>query len=218
MSTNIILLPGDGYSPDTQADFIDFLTTHGFNCIQIPLIEFNPSVSYDDLKADNYCKYIDSKIDMKQQYWIFGISKGAHWARVYAAKRPGIIKKLISCEETTMNPKLLVEFEKARGNYFVEDYFADKTEHEEYDNDKKALDEVVSDNGRYFPKCPINIIWTSRNNENEVYEENVLAMKRRFVNYLKNNGCHVKVFNLNSEHNATTHRENFGYLLKFINA
>ena len=212
---NLILLPGDGYEPSTMSSFINYLSKHGFNCIQIPLVEANPNASYEDLRTDNYCKHIDSYIDSKQKYWIFGISKGAHWARVYASKRKNI-QKLISCEETTMNPRLLIEYEKSRENFFITDYFRDATEHEELDIDRKSLDSVVSDKQTYFPKCPINIIWTSRNNENEPYDENALALKRKFVNYLKQHGCKVKVFNINSEHNCVTYERNFPLLLKFI--
>ena len=212
---NLILLPGDGYTPDTQAEFIRYLSSHGFNCIQIPLVEANPAASYEDLRTENYLKHIDSYINPKEQYWIFGISKGAHYARVYASRRSNI-KKLISCEETTMNPRLLVEYEKSRENFFITDYFRDATEHEELDIDRKSLDSVVSDKQTYFPKCPINIIWTSRNNENEPYDEKVLLLKRKFVQYLKQHGCKVKVFNINSEHNCTTHERNFPLLLKFI--
>ena len=214
---NLILLPGDGYTPDTQGEFIAFLSRNGFNCTQIPLVEMNPAASYDDMRAETYCKHIDSYIDPKQKYWIFGISKGAHWARVYASKRRNV-EKLISVEETTMNPRLLVEYEKSRDNYFITDYFKDATEHEEYDADHKSLDSVVSDNGSYFPKCPINIIWTSRNNQNEPYDEKVLMLKRKFVSYLQQHGCKVKVFNINSNHNATMYSRNFPMLLRYINA
>ena len=211
----LILLPGDNYEPDTMADFISYLSKHNFNCIQVPLVEANPAASYDDLRADEYCNHIDSYINPKQQYWIFGISKGAHWARVYASKRSNI-KKLISCEETTMNPRLLVEYEKSRDNYFINDYFQDATEHEEYDVDRKALDTVVSDKASYFPKCPINVIWTTRNNEDEPYSANVNMLKRKFVQYLKTHGCRVKVFEINSEHNCVTHERNFPMLLIYI--
>ena len=212
---NLILLAGDNYQPDTQAQFIRFLEQHGFNCIQVPLVEVNPAASNDDLRAENYCKHIDGFINPKQEYWIFGISKGAHWARVYASRRSNI-KKLISCEETTLNPRLLVEYEKSRENYFITDYFRDATEHEEYDTSEKALDSVVSDNGSYFPKCPINLIWTTRNNEDEVYSPKVNMLKRRFEAYLRSHGCKVKSFTIDSEHNCTTHEKNFPLLLKYI--
>lgn len=212
---NLIVLPGDHYQPETQAQFIRYLEQHGFDCTQVPLVEFNPNASYDDMRAEEYCKHIDSFIDKKKYYWIFGISKGAHWARVYASKR-SFVKKLISCEETTMNPRLLVEYEKSRDNYFITDYFRDAAEHEEYDVDSKALDSVVSDNGSYFPRCPIIVIWTTRNNENEVYSSSVNLLKRKFVAYLKNHGCRVKAFTIDSEHNCTSHENNFSLLLKLI--
>ena len=215
MVIELILLPGDGYQPETMDEFMKFLSQHGFNCTQIPLIEANPSASYDDLRTENYLKHIDSFIDMKKKYWIFGISKGAHWARVYASHRPNICK-LISCEETTMNPRLLIEYEKSRENFFITDYFKDAEEHEELDIDRKSLDSIVSDKKTYFPKCPINVIWTSRNNEDEPYEEKVLMLKRKFVQYLRDHGCHVTVFHLDSNHNCVCYPRNFPKLFKYI--
>ena len=97
-------------------------------------MEEDPSVSYDDLKSDHYCEYIDSFINPKLDYWMIGVSKSCHWFRVYASRRTNI-KKLILIEPTTMNPRLLVEFEKSRDNYFITDYFKDSEEHEEYTSD-----------------------------------------------------------------------------------
>ena len=119
-------------------------------------------------------------------------------------------------EPTTMNPKLLVEFEKSRNNYFITDYFEDAEEHDEYDADQKALDSIVSDNKKYFPKCPITIIWTTRDNQNEYYSPKVLMLKTEFEKYLKRNGCKVKSYTIDSEHNAMTHEQNFPLLLRII--
>ena len=212
---NIIIGPGDGYTPDTLQPFISYLSSHGFKCVQIPLMEENPSVSYDDLKSDHYCEYIDSFINPKLNYWMLGISKSCHWFRVYASRRSNI-KKLILIEPTTMNPRLLVEFEKSRDNYFITDYFKDSEEHEEYTSDQKALDSIVSDKHSYFPKCRIVVIWTTRDNKNEFYSERVLMLKRKFIEYLKRNGCSVKSCTINSEHNALSYSENYELILKFM--
>ena len=120
-------------------------------------------------------------------------------------------------EPTTLNPKLLVEYEKSRNNYFVEDYFKDDNEYEYLDSDQKALDSIVSDKKNYFPKCPVTIIWTTRNNQNEFYSEKINMLKKEYEKYLKRNGCKLKSFTINSEHNATTHEKNFDLLLKLIN-
>ena len=188
MVINLAIGIGDGYRFEDQMPWINFLEKHGFKCVQIPLMEINPAVSYKDLSSDNYCKYIDTFINPKLEYWMISISKSCHWFRVYASKRRNI-KKLIMIEPTTMNPKLLVRFEEARGNYFVKDYFEESEEHEEYDADQKALDSIVSDKKRYFPKCPITIIWSTRDNRDEFYSERVNMLKREFETYLKRNGC-----------------------------
>ena len=120
-------------------------------------------------------------------------------------------------EPTTLNPKLLVEYEKSRNNYFVEDYFKDDNEYEYLDSDQKALDSIVSDKKNYFPKCKMIIIWTNKNNQNEFYSEKVIMLKKEYEKYLKRNGCNLKSFTINSEHNATTHEKNFDLLLKLIN-
>ena len=63
MVINLIVGTGDGYKYEDQLPWINYLEKHGFKCIQIPLLEINPSVSYEDLKSNNYCKYIDSFIN-----------------------------------------------------------------------------------------------------------------------------------------------------------
>ena len=78
MSINLIVGAGDGYTKDTQSEFIHYLSQHGFNCVQIPPIEANPNASYDDLRPENYCQHIDSYINPKLDYWMFGISKSCH--------------------------------------------------------------------------------------------------------------------------------------------
>lgn len=217
MVINLIVGCGDGYTPDTQLPWINYLEKHGFKCIQIPLQEINPSVSYEDLKSDNYIKYIDSFINPNLSYWMIAISKSCHYWRIYASKRNNI-KKLILIEPTTMNPKLLVKYEEARGNYFINDYFEDAEEHDEYDADQKALDSIVSDKKKYFPKCNIIIIWSTRNNQDEFYSEKVNMLKREFERYLKNNGCKLKSFTVNGNHNLTLYEKNFDLLLKLINS
>ena len=216
MVINLILGQGDGYSPETQLNFANFLSRNGFNVISIPLLESNPQISYEDLKPDNYCKFIDKYVNKNLDYIMVSISKSCHWFKIYASKRSNI-KKLIMIEPTTLNPKLLVEYEKSRNNYFVEEYFKDDNEYEYLDSDQKALDSIVSDKKNYFPKCPIVIIWTNRNNQNEFYSEKVIMLKKEYEKYLKRNGCKLKSFTINSEHNATTHEKNFDLLLKLIN-
>lgn len=214
---NLLLGCGDHYSPDTQLNFANFLSRHGFNVISIPLQESNPQISYEDLKPDNYCKFIDKYVNKNLDYWIVCISKSCHWMRIYASKRNNI-KKLILIEPTTMNPKLLIKYEEARGNYFINDYFEDSEEHDEYDVDQKALDSIVSDKKKYFPKCPIIIIWSTRNNQDEFYSEKINMLKREFERYLKNNGCKLKSFTINGNHNLTLYEKNFDLLFKLINS
>ena len=53
-------------------------------------------------------------------------------------------------------------------------------------------------------------------NKNEFYSERVLMLKRKFIEYLKRNGCGVKACTINSEHNALSYSENYGLILKFM--
>ena len=79
-----------------------------------------------------------------------------------------------------------------------------------------ALDSIVSRRNKYFPKCPINIVWTSRNNQNEPYSPKILDLKDKYVKYLRNNGCNVKVFYANSDHCIDLNSKFYPYLLKII--
>ena len=212
---NLILGQGDHYSPETQLNFANFLSRNGFNVISIPLLESNPQISYEDLKPDNYCKFIDKYVNKNLDYIMVSISKSCHWFKIYASKRSNI-KKLIMIEPTTLNPKLLVEYEKSRNNYFVEEYFKDDNEYEYLESDQKALDSIVSDKKKYFPKCPIIIIWSTRNNQDEFYSEKVNTLKREFERYLKNNGCKLKSFTVNGNHNLTLYEKNFDLLYNLM--
>ena len=213
----LLWLPGDGMTFEMESGFFNCLKPAGIRVIYIPLLEEQGTVTYDDLSSDNYCKYIDGFAEKAEgELWIGGISKGCHWARVYASKRRNI-KKLILIEPTTLKPDLLVEFEDDRGNGdWMRDLYIDDTEHEELPNDRKALDVIVSDKKSYIPHCKTIIIYTTRNNENEVYDNRVLTLKRKFVNYLKNHKVNVKVNTIDSDHCATMHRRNYELLKNLI--
>ena len=75
----------------------------------------------------------------------------------------------------------------------------------------------MSDKKHYFPKCPITIIWTNRNNQNEFCPDKIVMLKKEYGKYLTKNGCNVKSFTMDSEHNATIYEKNFDLLLKLIN-
>ena len=215
---NIVILPGDGYTKELHLQFINFLKNNNFKVCWIPLMEDSyESVSYEDLESKNYIKYINSFIPSDfTRFILYGISKGAHLAKIYASYNYNKVIKLILAEDTMLNPNLMEKYEVDRGNDFIVDMKNNNYEDETLDNTKKMLDVSVSDKNNYFPKCPINIIWTSRNNQNEPYDETVLSLKRKYVNYLKNGGCHVKVFNIDAIHTLDLEPKYFNFLLKVI--
>ena len=109
---NLLLGQGDHYTPETQPQFANFLSRSGFNVVQVPPLESNPAATYDDLRSENYCRFIDKYVNPNLQYWMVCISKPCHWFKIYASKRSNI-KKLVVIEPTALNPKLLVEYEKS---------------------------------------------------------------------------------------------------------
>lgn len=217
-SPTLIYLPGDGYTEATARPFLNFLNQHGIRTIYVPLQEENENCTYDQISPENYCKYIDCYVsDLRGQVYGYGISKGEHWIRMYAARNPGKIKKLILVEGTCMTPKLMVQYEHSRGNDYVEDLYEDPVEHEEMNATDKALDAIVSDKGKYAPKnIPIHIVFTSRNNQNEPYSADVIALKNQYVNELRRAGCQVRVHKFNSDHCIDTHPQYFPALLSII--
>ena len=209
---------GDGYTNDAIAPFVKFLESHGIKTIGIPLLEEEENTSYSDITPENYCKYIDSFIPrFCNDLCLYGISKGCEWLMIYASRRSNV-KKLILVEPTTFpgKPEYLVEFEKDRGNDYVEDYYQNEGVDEQQDNAKMTLDAIASDRHHYYPKCPINIVWTARNNQNEAYSPQVIQMKHQYVNYLRSHGCKVRVFEKNSDHCIDTHEQHFPFLLRVI--
>ena len=218
MNPSLVYMPGDGYSYNDAEPFLKYLNDNGINTIPIPLQEENPDCSYEQLSTDNYCKYIDSYIPKSTpNLYGYGISKGCHWIRVYAARNPGKFKGLILVEETTMTPELMVKFEQARGNDYVEEFYHNPNEISGLDSTEKALDVIVSDKQKYCPKnIPIVLVFTARNNLNQTYTADVLALKRRYANYLKRNGCNVRVVHLNTDHCVDVHPEYFPKLLEII--
>ncbi len=228
MSSHPVLLwlPGDGYGGQPQsgagaadAQWLEFLRQHEINVIFVPLQEEDEDCTYEQLDADAYCDYIDQFAPSRcPNLWCGGISKGAHWARVYASKRPGRVKKLLLIEETTMTPELMVKYEQARGNDYVEELYDNPNEIDSLNATDKALDAIVSDRAKYCPRgIPIHIVFTSRNNMNEPYPADVVSLKNRYVSYLKRNGCQVRLHKFNSDHCIDTHPEFFPQLLGILN-
>ena len=214
----LAMIFGDGYKNENIQPFVNFLESHNISTIGIPLLEESEDVSYNDINPNNYCKYIDKFIPrFCNNLYLYGISKGCEWLTIYASKRKNI-KKLILVEPTTFpgKPDFLVDYEIDRGNDYIEDLYETSDVEMNQDKTNMALDSIVSRRNKYFPKCPINIIWTSRNNQNEPYSAKVLDLKDKYVKYLKNNGCKVKVSNINSDHCVDLHEKYFPYLLKII--
>lgn len=214
----LLYMPGDGYTEGTVSQFLNYLQQHGINVIFIPLQEENENCTYEQLTPDAYCDYIDQYVPKATpNLYGYGISKGCHWIRLYAAKRPGRIKKLILVEETTMTPELMLKFEQARGNDYVEEFYDNPEDISGLNATDKALDAVISDHSVYAPKhIPIHIVFTSRNNMNEPYTSDVVALKNRYVQYLKRHGCNVRVHHFNSDHCIDLHPEFFPQLLSII--
>ena len=214
----LVYMGGDGYTESTAQPFLNYLNQHGIKTIYIPLREEDENCSYDDLETENYCQYIDGFIPKATpNLYGYGISKGSHWIRVYASKRPRTFKKLILVEETTMTPELMVEYEHSRGNDYVEEFYHNPNDIPGLNSTDKALDVIVSDHAKYCPKgMPIHVVFTSRNNMNEPYSEDVVQLKNRYVQYLKRNGCQVRVHKFNSDHCIDTHPQYFPQLLSII--
>ena len=214
----LAMMFGDGYTNDIIQPFVKFLESHGIKTIGIPLLEEEEDTSYSDITPENYCKYIDRYIPrFCNDLYLYGISKGCEWLTIYAARRNNV-KKLILVEPTTFpgKPEFLVEFEKDRGNDYVEDYYDTPGVNEQQDNTNMTLDAIASDKKHYYPKCPVNIVWTARNNQNESYSPQVLHMKQQYISYLRSHGCKVKVFHSDSDHCIDTHDKYFPFLLKVI--
>ena len=167
---NLVYINGDGATLEDEKPVIDHLYEHGYEVMFIPLKESGPQVSYQELSPKSYCKYIDSMIpEHFNQFIMLGISKGCAWSRIYASKYPNRVKKLVLIEPTTLTPDLLVRFENARGNTFINELYSNPAEITREDNTKTALDVLVSDHLAHVPRCPVTIIWTSRDAQNQPY-------------------------------------------------
>ena len=209
---------GDGYSNDIIQQFVNYLESHGIKTIGIPLLEESKDISYKDINPENYVKYIDKYIPrFCNDLYLYGISKGCEWLTIYASKRSNV-KKLILIEPTTFpgKPEFLVDYEKDRGNDYVEDFYENPGVDNSLDNTELTLDSIVSRNNKYIPKCRTTIVWTSRNNQNEEYSPRVKLLKQKYCNYLRSNGCKLTVKYLNSDHCVDTHQKNYEYLLNCI--
>ena len=215
VNVNVIILPGDGYKKQMLKPFMSYLSKYGIHPVFIQLLENRKACSYDDLETDNYMEYINSRIPSSwKSFVIYSISKGCHWARVYASKYPNKVKRLILVEPTTFNQQLMLEYEKSRGNDFIEDFYRIDAPFKGIDSTMKSLDVLVSDSHKYIPRgVPTIIIYTSRNNENKPYSADVYRMKREFVKYLRSNGClNTTVHWINSHHCADLYDHNWMFL------
>lgn len=214
----LAMMFGDGYTDENVKPFVNYLESHGISTIGIPLLEEEEDTDYNDITPENYCRYIDKYIPkFCNDLYLYGISKGCEWLTIYASRRANV-KKLILVEPTTFpgKPEFLVDFEHDRGNDYIQQFYDNPGVDENQDNTNMTLDAIASDHKHYFPKCPVSIIWTSRNNQNEQYSPQVIEMKRQYVNYLKNNSVRVKVFNIDSDHCIDLHEQYFPKLLSII--
>lgn len=204
MQNCIVLIEGDGVSEELAQPWISFLEQHGYNTILVPLIENDSNASYEDLRAENYIKYVDKFIPkVHDKLILYGQSKGCKIAMMYATKYPRKFKEIVLLENTMMNKDLMVEFEKDRGNDYVEQFAENPNDIPGLDSTEKMLDIAVSDQKDYTPKfVPIKLIWTSRNNQNQPYDQTVLSLKKRYEQYLRKHGCNVKVYHLDTQHCA----------------
>lgn len=210
---NLIILPGDGYKKQMLKPFMNYLRLYHITPIFIQLLENKSDCTYEDLETDNYLKYINSRVPRNwSKFTIYSISKGCHWARVYASKYPKTVEKLILVEPTTFNQKLMREYEQSRGNYFIEDFYRIDEPFKGINPTMKSLDVLVSDKNKYIPRVPTTIIYTSRNNENKPYPFEVLRMKNEFASYLRRNGVSLKVIRIDSHHCADLYSNNFAIL------
>ena len=215
MSANVIILPGDGYKKHMLKPFMSYLRKYGIHSVFVQLLENRKTCSYDDLETDNYLRYIDSRIPSGwKSFVIYSISKGCHWARVYASTYPKRVSRLVLVEPTTFNQQLMIEYEKARGNDFIEDFYRIDEPFKGIDSTMKSLDVLVSDSHKYIPRgVPTVIVYTSRNNENKPYSPDVYRMKRQFVEYLRRNGClDTTVHWIDSHHCADLYEHNWMFL------
>ncbi len=217
MSKNVVILPGDGMDLDYHKPLINYLSDHGFSVFWIELMEETKPCSYQDLEPDNYCKYINDQLPSNfDKFYAYGISKGCYWWTVYASKYPGRIINLLLIEPTTMKPDLLREFELDRGNDFIQELYDDPSEVTREDNTHTALDVIVSDKRKFVPKCRTTIVWTSRNNKNEPYDSTVIRLKKQYENWLRLNGCHLKVLHVDDQHCLDQNPKNFPYIMRAL--
>lgn len=200
----IVCIEGDGVDEGTAGPWLSFLAENGYKPIYVPLLESNPNTSYEELRADNYCKYVDKYIPKgTNDIILYGQSKGCHIAMMYATRNPKRFKQIVLLENTMMNKDLMVEFEKDRGNDYVEDFAENPNDIPGLDATDRMLDIAVSDPTNYCPRfIPIKLIWTSRNNQNEPYDRTVIELKKKYERYLRSHGCRVKVYHLNTQHCA----------------
>ena len=158
----LALMFGDGYTNEIIQPFVNYLESHGIKTIGIPLLEESKDISYKDINPENYCKYIDKYIPrFCNDLYLYGISKAGEWLTIYASKRSNV-KKLILIEPTTFpgRPQFLVDYEKDRGNDYVEDFYENPGVDNSLNNTELTLDSIVSRNNKYIPKCRTTIVWT----------------------------------------------------------
>ena len=211
-------MPGDGYELGNQKGLIDYLSTKGFNVKWLNLMEqVDDNLNYEDLESDKYCKYINENLPSDfYKFSIYGISKGCYWGTVYASLNPSRVEKLLLVEPTTMKPDLLKEYELTRNNDFIVEYYNNPAKITREDNTRTTLDAIISDHKKYIPKCPTTIIWTSRNNQNIPYSSEVIRLKKKYEAYLKNNGCPLKVVNVDGCHVLDQDPKNYPLIYKYL--
>ena len=217
--TLVIYISGDGITPEMLAPLIEYLRNHGIRIIQIPLREETSEISSRELTASSYNSYIESFIPKSESHLVLvGESKGCfHLTRFASTSRmKDRVDKLILIEPTTMKPDLLVEFERQRGNDYIEDYAREPGVNENLDPTEKTIDEMVSDTRKYIPKCRTIIVWTTHDNTKNPYTPDVVHLKREYERFLRSNGCNLKVIHRVGNHCQDMEAKNYPFILRLL--
>lgn len=221
MST-IVYLGGNNYNRRLIKPFLTYLKACFGSVIYIELLENKyADLPYRLVNIDSYNKYIYNSLpDKDASYVFFGTSMGCYHIQNFIAKYPELCAATIWLEPTMAGGDygILHMFEQGRGNGEWLTSLRDNINDPNLPTPEKVMDIAVSKGGmeEFDRNIKLGIIYTTRDNKDEVYNPEQVLAKQLFLKKLKEEGYVYKYILINAPHTADLDPQYFSKIVEFI--
>lgn len=220
----LVYLPGNNYRQELVQPFLDYISPLFSSITYIELLEnMYSDLAYEQLVPEAYNHYILNQLPNTDQRYVFlGTSMGCYHIQNFAAEFPNLVSHVIWIEPTMCGGdyRLLRQFESGRGNgEWIDEFRRVEGKILDITSADKVIDIAVSREGGmalFSRTIPISIIFTTRNINNEPYNNEQLTAKQGFLDRLRDEGYDINVVYIDSNHAADTNPDAFNSIVEFM--